>query len=60
MPPQPGVLLPLEEVTRVGAQVVRGWRYARWIDGRQLCWVGRRVRPGRGPGASGLTFDLTL
>jgi hypothetical protein len=57
---QPGVLLPIEEVTRSGAQVTRAWRYARWIDGRQLSWVGRRVRPGRGPGASGLSFDLAL
>jgi hypothetical protein len=59
-PAQLGVLLPIEEVTRVGAQVTRGWRYARWIDGRQLSWVGRRVRPGRGPGASGLSFDLAI
>jgi hypothetical protein len=59
-PLQPGVLLPLEEVTRVGAQVTRGWRYARWIDGRHLAWVGRRARPGRGPGSSGLSFDLAL
>jgi hypothetical protein len=59
-PAQPGVLLPIEEVTRTGAQVARAWRYARWIDGRQLSWVGRRVRPGRGPGASGLSFDLAI
>ncbi|HEV2375603.1 MAG TPA: hypothetical protein VGS19_26000 [Streptosporangiaceae bacterium] len=57
---QPGVLMPLEEVTRAGAQVMRAWRYARWVDGRQLSWVGRTVRPGRGPGASGLSFDLAL
>jgi hypothetical protein len=56
--PQPGILMPLEEVTSVGAQVVRSWRYARWTDGRQLSWAGRGVRPGRGPGASGLSFDL--
>jgi hypothetical protein len=57
---QPGVLMPIEEVTSAGAQVFRSWRYARWTDGRQLSWVGRRVRPGHGPGASGLTFDLAL
>jgi hypothetical protein len=59
-PAQPGVLLPIEEVTSVGAQVIRAWRYARWTDGRQLSWVGRRVQPGRGPGASGLSFDLGI
>jgi hypothetical protein len=57
---QPGVLLPIEEVTSAGAQVARAWRYARWIDGRHLSWVGRQVRPGRGPGASGLGFDLAI
>jgi hypothetical protein len=59
-PLQPGVLMPIEEVTRAGAQVVRNWRYARWTDGRQLSWIGRRVQPGRGPGSSGLSFDLAL
>jgi hypothetical protein len=57
---QPGVLLPAEEVTPAGVQVTRAWRYARWTDGRQLSWVGRRIRPGYGPGASGLAFDLAL
>lgn len=57
---QPGVLMPPEEVTRAGTQVRRSWRYARWTDGRQLSWVGRRVQPGRGPGSSGLGFDLAL
>src|SRR5262249_51521886 len=42
LPPQPGILLPLEEVTRVGTQVNRYWRYTRWIDGKHLSWVGRR------------------
>jgi Bacterial Ig domain len=57
---QPGTTLPQEEVTRAGVQVARAWKYARWIDGRQLSWVGRRVRPGRGPGASGVSYDLAL
>ena len=58
--PGPGMPLPAEEVSPAGIQVRRAWRYARWSDGRQLSWVGRRVRPGTGPGASGLTFDLAL
>ena len=49
-----------EEVTRADAQAARSWRYARWIDGGQLSWIGRRVRPGRGSGSSGLRFDLAL
>ena len=57
---QPGMLLSAEEVTPAGVQVTRAWRYARWTDGRQLSWVGRRIRPGYGPGASGLAFDLAL
>jgi hypothetical protein len=57
---KPPLGMPQEEVTRAGAQVVRAWRYARWIDGRQLSWVGRRVRPSRGPGSSGLSFDLAV
>jgi hypothetical protein len=52
--------LPQEEVTRAGVQAVRVWRYARAIDGTQLSWVGRQVRPGRGEGTSGLAFDLAL
>ena len=50
--------LPAEEVTRVGVQATRMWRYARWIDGRHLVWIARKSAPGRGPGSSGLLFDL--
>jgi hypothetical protein len=57
-PLSPGVAIPQEEVTRAGVQIVRRWRYARWINGAQLSWIERQVRPGRGPAASGLTFDL--
>jgi hypothetical protein len=47
-----------EEVTRAGVEVARMWRYARWCDGRQMSWVARSVRPGRGEVDSGLRFDL--
>jgi hypothetical protein len=50
--------LPIEEVSRVGLQVTRLWRYARWTDGRQLAWIARQVGAGRGPGSSGLRFDV--
>jgi hypothetical protein len=52
------VAVPEEEVPRAGAQVTRSWQYARWTDGRQRLWVGRRKRAGRGEGASGLQFDI--
>jgi hypothetical protein len=53
-----GVGVPEEEVPRAGAQVTRSWQYARWIDGRQRLWVGRRKRVGRGEGGSALRFDV--
>jgi hypothetical protein len=46
-----------EEVPRAGAQVTRAYQYARWVDGSTHLWVGRRKRPGRGEGSSGLRFD---
>lgn len=47
-----------EEVTRSGAHVTRAWQYARWIGGRQFLWLGRRNRPARGGGSSGLYYDV--
>jgi hypothetical protein len=52
-----GRLLYEEEVPDEGIMVSRAYQYARWIDGSTHLWVGRRKRPGRGPGASGLRFD---
>jgi hypothetical protein len=52
--------LPQEEITRAGLQATRQWRYARWLDGTQLCWVARHIEPGQGEGSSGLTFDAAL
>ncbi len=46
-----------EEVPRAGAKVTRAYQYARWTDGSTHVWVGRRKRPGRGEGTSGLRFD---
>lgn len=48
-----------EEVPREGAVVERAFQFARWFDGRSLLWLGRRKRPGRGEGASGLRFDVS-
>ena len=46
-----------EEVPRAGKSVTRAFERARWVDGRSCLWIGRRVRTGRGEGASGLAFD---
>jgi hypothetical protein len=47
-----------DEVPRDGAHVTRAYQYARWTDGTAHLWMGRRKRPGRGEGWSGLRFDL--
>ena len=52
------LLVPEEEVPGEGARVTRTWRYARWTNGSAHLWTVRRKRPGRGPGTSGLGFDL--
>ncbi|MCP4998657.1 MAG: hypothetical protein GY933_07805 [Hyphomicrobiales bacterium] len=46
-----------EEFARSGKIVTRGFQRCRWIDGRVVQWIGRRVRVGRGEGSSGLVFD---
>ena len=46
-----------EEVPRSGTDVVRTYQLARWTDGRDLAWSGRRREVGTGEGASGLRFD---
>jgi hypothetical protein len=47
-----------EAVPREGVQVARRVRRARWTDGSTWLWVGREARVGRGPGWSGLAFDV--
>jgi hypothetical protein len=56
---EPGRELALhdEEVPREGVRVTRAYQSARWIDGSTYLWIGRRKRPGRGEGSSGLRFD---
>lgn len=49
-----------EEVPRDGVVVTRSFQLARTEDGDTVMWVGRRVRTGRGEGASGLRFDTAL
>lgn len=47
-----------QAIPRAGADVTRRFRRARWIDGSTHVWMARRARPGRGPGWSGLAYDL--
>jgi hypothetical protein len=54
---EPPLRLKEEEVPREGATVERAFRYARWVDGRSLLWLGRRKYAGRGEASSGLRFD---
>jgi hypothetical protein len=48
-----------ESVPREGTEVTRAFRRIRWSDGSTATWLAHRARPGRGPGWSGLAFDLT-
>jgi len=45
-------------VPSAGVQVDRRFRRARASDGTTLLWLARRTTPGRGPGWSGLRFDV--
>jgi len=47
-----------QSVPRAGADVTRRFRRARWTGGATQTWLARATRPGRGPGWSGLAFDL--
>jgi hypothetical protein len=47
-----------QSVPRAGADVTRRFRRTRWTGGSTQTWVARSTRPGRGPGWSGLAFDL--
>jgi hypothetical protein len=51
------LIFPEETVSRAGERVTRHFQHTRWIDGGSLLWMGRRRRPGRGEGSSGLRFD---
>lgn len=45
-------------VLAAGAQVSRYVRRTRWLDGKTFVWIARKSQPGKGPGWSGLQFDL--
>lgn len=47
-----------EEVGQFGSRVTRAYQYARWTDGSRHLWLARTKAPGRGPGSSGLSFDM--
>ena len=47
-----------EVVPKAGVEVTRAFRLTRSPDGETYLWMGKRVSPGRGPGSSGLAFDV--
>jgi hypothetical protein len=47
-----------EAIPKAGVDVARAFRLTRSPGGDTYLWIGKRVRPGRGPGSSGLAFDL--
>ncbi len=47
-----------QAVSRAGVEVSRYFRRIRWSDGSTFVWMARKIRPGQGPGWSGLAFDL--
>jgi hypothetical protein len=47
-----------EAVPKAGVQVTDAFRLTRSSDGETHLWLARHVEPGRGPGSSGLRFDL--
>ena len=49
-----------EEVPPDGVVVARRWLLARSADGGRHVWAARSVRTGRGPGSSGLEFDVAI
>lgn len=49
-----------EEVPRSGMLVQSAWQRTRWYNGKIVCWYGRRKKPSRGEGSSGLAFDSII
>jgi hypothetical protein len=54
--PEP-MLVPEEEIPRMGLRIERVVFRSRWIDGTGHLWIARRRRAGAGETQSGLTFD---
>ncbi len=54
------MILHEEEVPSAGVVLRRRWYLARSADGGRHVWAARTVTTGRGEGASGLAFDVTL
>lgn len=46
-----------EAVPRAGVKIQLTKQRVRWIDGRTIIWLGRKVVTGRGEASSGLKFD---
>jgi len=46
-----------EEIPREGVQITRSFQRTRWYNGKNVCWLGRQKKTGKGEGNSGLRFD---
>lgn len=46
-----------EEIPRAGVIVTRGFKRARWLNGKTFLWIGRTRSSGKGEGWSNLKFD---
>jgi hypothetical protein len=56
--PQRAYYLADEAIPKAGLDVTDAFRLTRSNDGETHLWLAKRVQPGRGPGSSGLAFDL--
>lgn len=56
--PQHPLFIQDQAIPKAGTHVTRYFRRSRWIDGKTYLWMAKKTRNGRGPGWSGLAFDL--
>jgi hypothetical protein len=56
--PEHALILPEEEIPRIGARIQRHYQMARWLGGETHLWVGRRKTVGHGESSSGLRYDI--
>lgn len=45
------------QVPRAGKTLSRNFQRTRWLNGKTILWIGKRIRTGKGEASSGLKFD---